>query len=51
MEHELNYEAVEWGVRRETPYIRQRRAYKEMEETENGEQRSISNTAKRNHQM
>lgn len=40
-------EEVEFGVRRENLYVREREALEEMEDVENGESRSSSYTAGR----
>lgn len=40
-----NQEAVEWGIRRESPYVRERKAYKETEDIKDGKQCSSSSNA------
>lgn len=40
-----NQEVIEWGIRRESPYERQRKAYQEMERVENGKQYCSSNSS------
>ncbi len=47
-EHDVfNHETIEWGIYRESPYVRQRKAFREMEDIKNGKQCSSSNTDKR----
>lgn len=54
MAHQIDVfdqETVEWGIKRESPYVRRRKVLSEMEDIENGKQYCSSSAAERNNQM
>lgn len=52
MQDDFNHEIIEWGIRRESPYARERKAFNQMEDKRDGEQkRNISNSGKWNNQV
>lgn len=54
MPHQVNLfepEVIEWGIKRESLYVRQRKALIEMEEKENEKRYCSSSTAERSYQV